>query len=816
MSHFADENALGKNNTLSFMNIQEPVREMMTSLSKTIRVQAQQIAKLEAQAKNHAAEDIKEQLAAMLEKALIHMKAELTPTTGGASMGQVTTLENALHESKQELSRMTEIVQHQSSAIKDLNQRLEKTTAEIKLLQHPNLDNVYAYIDRHVSTLDRQISSKVDQASLDAFSPRRTDESLRGLSYAVADMKMELDRKATREQFQALSDNKVDHQQYIDLLASMNEKISVTELTSSVNKQVKPLVMAVAALEKAVVIQTANSQISAVTGTEASRVSKIQPDTLQHHMDRKIGPAAVPNSSSVRLNSADVREVTEIVEVLLQSRIIGDVTQSSLDRVLSSHHDEVIGEASDMTRQLRGEIMSTISKEREKGNDRQKAVDERMGDLLKSLLLTQQQQQETTASVQELAASVLKAFKKKADKIQVEQLAVMLDESLDHQVAASVARVEASRVEFDSFYDASDRTPQPQRRSNSAAAASSAIGGGNPSVSVRTGVLSTRLQSPKPHAKSPYTPHKSQALNAIRSLEGVQAEAEELRKSLLEIKGRAEKAEVEAAALKVSLAEKEILLQKEREKDKEQEWELEKKASMARSSSNVVNTEWRLALGELSTALRRELGEKMARSDFQGMLSPDIVRLDVAVQQLQKEVARKCENEDLGKFHHDLKALQGRVISELTGGMWLWTSRQLIGEESTVPWDTQVLNAAPASLLWRKGSGLITVRLPGLYRISIAIFTSLPVKITVCLNDEPLLVLQPEPIGGTADFSMAGYLGAAMHRDESYSLRRLRHSAGDVTAATLDEPLNLPADGVLSVRFNCNVRAQGMLCLRKL
>lgn len=177
----------------------------------------------------------------------------------------------------------------------------------------------------------------------------------------------------------------------------------------------------------------------------------------------------------------------------------------------------------------------------------------------------------------------------------------------------------------------------------------------------------------------------------------------------------------------------------------------------------------------------------------------------------------KGESSDLAKLSRSFATLQSRVISELTGALWLWTSRQLLGEDCVVPWDEQVVNAAPHSLLWRKGSGILTIRLPGLYRLSLAVFTCMPVQLTLYLNDEPLLVLQPDAAANPEAFSLSSYLNAQAHRDQKYCTRRLRHSAGDVTAVALEEPLSLPADAVLSVRFHsAGMHAQAMLSLRKL
>ena len=244
-----------------------------------------------------------------------------------------------------------------------------------------------------------------------------------------------------------------------------------------------------------------------------------------------------------------------------------------------------------------------------------------------------------------------------------------------------------------------------------------------------------------------------------------------------------------------------------------------------------MSAEWRLALGELGTALRKELADRPTRAEVEqggwagsaaAILVPTVGRIETALATLQQSVASKCDTDEISKVWHDLRALQSRIASELTGALWLWTSRQLIGPEGVVPWDSQVMNAAPTSLLWRKGSGMITVRLPGLYRLSLAVFTTQSVKVTICLNDEPLFSTFPESLmasslgTGPEDFSMSAYLNAASHRQDKYILRRLRHSAGEVTAVSVDEVVSLPADAVLAVKFQSPLAAQAVLTIRKL
>lgn len=59
----------------------------------------------------------------------------------------------------------------------------------------------------------------------------------------------------------------------------------------------------------------------------------------------------------------------------------------------------------------------------------------------------------------------------------------------------------------------------------------------------------------------------------------------------------------------------------------------------------------------------------------------------------------------------------------------------------------QVVNAAPQVIHWKKKTSTIVVRVPGLYHLTIAMFTTATVTLQVYLNDEPLFALQPSAEG---------------------------------------------------------------------
>lgn len=168
-----------------------------------------------------------------------------------------------------------------------------------------------------------------------------------------------------------------------------------------------------------------------------------------------------------------------------------------------------------------------------------------------------------------------------------------------------------------------------------------------------------------------------------------------------------------------------------------------------------------------------------------------------------------------------------------------------------IAWDTQTVNAAPQTIVWQRESPAITLRVPGLYRVAVCVFTTEPALLQLHLNDEPVLALQPELGIGTpntpqntvassvnsnlrvsgqgavsGNIAVSGGLGgegggsvvlaSSMVSDVRYTVRRARHSAGEVTALSLDECLSLPPDARLCVRFYSKRPAQGFLSIKKL
>lgn len=636
-------NGVGFPNSIDMANVQAPVQEVLLVLTKASHACAGSLEKLDLKVDRQTS---KEFIWGMLEEFLQsredkenrrnHNEGNIAASATELKLQSavITSLEDKLHDSHVQISRMNEIMQHQSAAITDLNRRLETVMAEVQdVAQRPPPSDAHllAHLDkqmnRHRADVDKRLASQAEREAVEHLSQARVEELLRSLSNQVADLRMEVDRKATKEQFHALSDGKVDSKEHLELLATVHEKISMTQLTSSVNNQVRPLVMAMAALEKAVVIQD-------VTIKRAGGASSL---SVQDHMDRKMGPAwdaaksASDGASDGASRALDVHKITDLVESILKSYRIGEVTQIGLEKALAQQHDSLLREVGAAVDNVRSEVVG-VNRERMAGLQRHledrlseafRAVDTSRQKIQQQTQQREQSEQQTLACIRELAGSTTKALQKKADmsdlKSEIKKLTSMVDERTEAILASEHSRV----AELDAFFDASDRTPQRGVKAES-----------SPIRPVRLAAPAPAPSSARGSRIPAWTPRKSQALEAIGALEHMDREAEKLRKSLADFKTRAEKAEVEAAALKTALELKTVALSAvEARRHPASHYASPAGASppSSSSSSNAVNTEWRLALGELGASLRRELDNKMNRGDFQGMLSPDILRLDGAV-----------------------------------------------------------------------------------------------------------------------------------------------------------------------------------------
>ncbi len=126
---------------------------------------------------------------------------------------------------------------------------------------------------------------------------------------------------------------------------------------------------------------------------------------------------------------------------------------------------------------------------------------------------------------------------------------------------------------------------------------------------------------------------------------------------------------------------------------------------------------------------------------------------------------------------------------------------------------------------------MVTVKVPGLYQLTISIFTtstSVMQKLAVYLNDEMLFVMRTNnnnsPVHSNNTSPKNGV--NSVNNSNGLTVSRYRHSLGDVCSFTLEEYISLPPEARLSV---CILRdslasggeamgamPQGFLSLKKL
>jgi hypothetical protein len=239
-----------------------------------------------------------------------------------------------------------------------------------------------------------------------------------------------------------------------------------------------------------------------------------------------------------------------------------------------------------------------------------------------------------------------------------------------------------------------------------------------------------------------------------------------------------------------------------------------------RNKEHIDSIDWRIALGEISVNFRRDLADKVNREEMFAFFRNEN---DILMQQchvLQRDCEMFAKKDQIGQFEQDLISLKSKIAGELIGARFLWTTGTT-NADSWIPWDTQIVNATPKNVLWQKNSQVLTVRVPGLYKITLSVFTLDSAVVQLYLNEEPLLLYQPDNSLQSNDSNkQTGTLNSSRAtrtaNNDRYQLKRLRHSAGEVTCITIDEYVSLPLEAKLSARYQSSHAAQAFLAIKKL
>jgi len=672
-----------------------------------------------------------------------------------ATVHVVKALESKLDHANTQIAKLAHVVEYQTTAISDLNTRLERAQRQIddhqgKLL-HPDHEGLYAYIDRMQGSLQHDL-----QQALATKSGTFSVES----GASIPDSVMLVINKLQNNASAALDAVTADLSQRLE---SQNDSVDAAfqiaqdKLDARLQASQSKLLESAGSTERAV--KALSAELAASHGKVVSVEGALksmdrQLETVQRDIEKQVDSKLrrfheeSVDAKATQLSASDVRS---LLEQALRERHLGDVTQAQLQRALSDF--QVAGR-------------NDAAKERDM--------------LLREAQLQQAQvlrdwQQQLSGRIDSFAAAQ-ESYRREADgeRLRMSELAEEVTRSLSKKANHSEMRALVRGVEKKGTTSGAD-------------------GAGAGSEALQQ--LHDRIQDIRTEL--------GRANKAV---------AEDMAKLRTLMHEKLDAAKVEGAV--ASILEQATGRSIARVGPDDRDAGLRYNWQGTFNLPAAPNVDWKVAVGELGMSLRRELESKLSREECRAAVLEETQGAARALRDVRQELGGKADQGEVSKLVHALEMLSNRVVSELTGGLWLWTSRQLASTagDSRIPWDSQVVNAAPSSLLWRKGSTEITVKLPGLYRIGLAVFTSLPVSLTVCLNGEPVLVLGPD----AAPDRLSSFANAQGLREERYLLRRLRHSAGDTTAVSLDEPVSLPANAVISVTYQSAVASQAYLSLRKL
>jgi len=245
-----------------WVNVQDPIKNMFLALSKAIRVQSSSIRDLERRLSEMPTE---RDAGSMIQRAIegVCSKQDATQILyqldNKASSKEMHTMESRYSQLSSQMDHMNETISHQSSTITELQARNNLLEHELMQMKNPTYDQVFAYIDRQVaavvSDLDRKLVIKADNKYVEQCVPERLEGLYRAMNSKINDLKVEVDKAATKDQFHALSNQKADMSELRTVAAELANRSTRHELNQSVNNHVKPLITALASLESAIQIQ---------------------------------------------------------------------------------------------------------------------------------------------------------------------------------------------------------------------------------------------------------------------------------------------------------------------------------------------------------------------------------------------------------------------------------------------------------------------------------------------------------------------------------------------------------------------------------
>ncbi|CAI2386287.1 unnamed protein product [Moneuplotes crassus] len=204
--------------------------------------------------------------------------------------------------------------------------------------------------------------------------------------------------------------------------------------------------------------------------------------------------------------------------------------------------------------------------------------------------------------------------------------------------------------------------------------------------------------------------------------------------------------------------------------------------------------------------------EDMTKEILQKAQAKDLVKLDDEkvgrdemeriFQNMTKELQDKVSSQEVKASLDEQALINEALCSENCLGRWVWKSGELKAS-CLVPWEIQCVNTCPDNFIWEKNKTSIICISPGLYELSMGIFSKKNPNVQIQVNGEGILTLFKD-----AD---------TIERHNSTKIKDLgSHSAGNITGLTHQDYISLPARARVSFIFDGMSKAEGFLSLKKL
>jgi len=760
---------------VEWKNVQEPVREMFATVTKAVREQSADMARMLARMDTFVSRD-----AVLANQNDLYTRRDgRALELGKASVEAVAGLEARLDESQIQMAQMAVVMQHQTTAITDLNFRLEGAQRQLQEQEELHVSPAHAFDDVYTHVAAVQAELRAEQAlALQTGLQAKQDRAKEGhvpehIAAALEGLSQELERQARLLDGRgasvdaALAEARAAHTALQEQLHAVDKQAVTGALRAE--SAAREFSKEIFSHESRTTGERLAAAEQALRGVRdgAREAAEEQSRELEGRVARGVRDA-LDNSSVV-----SAAQVEAILERVLGSKPYGDASAADVRSAVAENNVLMRGDADKAAELLRRELQL---QQQQHTKDWFNQFECKVQVVAASFDALRADNEAERSRLGEQAAEVLRALKKKADQADVRAL------------------VRGVRGGEDMG---------PDERAAAAAAA-----------------LLQREQEDR----------MSDLVSDVARLRKVTAAADALVKT--ELREKLNAADVEALLADVvgKATGRPVTEQKSSSSSSGGNKPWQKSARSVQSSATYVwrntlrggDADAKQALDARGNSLRAELCERPDRAEVLSMLLAEGHPNNRRIEALQRDVGAKADGAAFAKAEHMVQLLHERVVSELTCGLWLWTSRQLVpvgpADDSShmqlLPWDTEAVNAAPSSLVWRRGSSEITIKLPGLYRVGVAVFSCLPVSITILLNGQPILELAPDTRHDRSTSSP--YAQGLRGGEERYLLRRLRHAEGDVTGVSMDEPLSLPANAVISVGYQSATVSQAYLSLRKL